>query len=131
MKCIICDKEIEQSKYSNATLCSSECFITDFWNYYVTQKDNPKCIRIDHTHYYIGSESKDNRDMGFRGFGGRKFTIKHNDGRLIITTNLWHQGVIPDSHLALLPDNAVWAKTAIDVATEKLLNNLFDNNNII
>jgi len=131
MNCIICNKEIEKSKYTNTTLCSSQCFITDFWNYYVTQKDNPKCIRIDHTHYYIGSESKDIRDMGFRGFGGRRFTIKHNDGRLIITTNLWHQGDIPKEFWDRLPDNAVWAKTEPEIAAEKLFDNLFNSNNVI
>ena len=32
MKCVICGKEIEKSKYLHKALCSRECFCIDFWN---------------------------------------------------------------------------------------------------
>ena len=40
MKCEICGKEIEKSSYSNAILCSSECFGKHFWNEIVKDKNN-------------------------------------------------------------------------------------------
>ena len=103
MNCIICNKEIKESKYTNNILCSSECFITDFWNQQVINKDDPKIVRIDGIQYKIGSENNTN---SFRGYGGRKFRIKLLNGDIIETTNLWNNGIIPDSFKELLPDNA-------------------------
>lgn len=57
---------------------------------------------INGTHYRIGDEN----ERYDRGFGGQKFTIKFNDGRVVVTTNLWHQGPIPESWRNLMPDNA-------------------------
>jgi hypothetical protein len=31
MKCVICGKEIEESKYMNAVFCSTECFKRFIW----------------------------------------------------------------------------------------------------
>lgn len=106
MRCIICNKEIEKSKYSSFVLCSSECFHINFWNELVGIKDKPHVVRVDGTHYSIGREN----EGGMRGFGGRKFHVKFFDGREVITTNLWHNGAIPESHKELLPDNAVFVK---------------------
>jgi len=105
MKCIICGKEIEKSSYYHKVICSSECFGIDFWNDWVEKKDDPRVARIDGTHYYIGNE---NEKGSFRGFGGRKFKIRFNDGREVITTNLWHQGEISNDFKEKLPDNAVF-----------------------
>lgn len=41
--------------------------------------------------YNVGYEN----EKGFRGFGGRKFTIALNNGITISTTNLWHRGTVP------------------------------------
>ena len=42
----------------------------------------------------------------FRGFGGRKFYFKFNDGYETMCDNVWCQGVIPDGHWRdLMPDN--------------------------
>jgi len=32
VKCVICGKEIEESKYGNKAICSAECLSIDFWN---------------------------------------------------------------------------------------------------
>jgi len=102
MNCIICNKEIEKSKYSNAILCSSECFHIDFWNSKVEIKNDPNSVRENGTQYYIGTP-----DGSFKGFGGRRFKITFNDGRVVKTDCLWHNGEIPDEFKDRLPDNAV------------------------
>ena len=107
MKCIACNKEIGKSSYSNAVLCSSECFSINFWNEIVQEKEDPNTVIVDGKCYYIGSESD---SSGFRGFGGAKFKINFFDGREITTTNLWRRGAIPETHKELLPDNAEFVK---------------------
>lgn len=42
----------------------------------------------------------------WRGFGGSKFKVKMNDGRVFETTNLWCQGHITPQWKDKLPDNA-------------------------
>lgn len=103
MNCIICEKKIEKSSYTNAILCSSECFYFHFWNEKVEAKNNPMIARINGKQYHISDE---NSKSFFRGFGGLKLKIRFFDGREIVTTNLWHNGVISESHKKLLPDNA-------------------------
>ena len=99
MKCCICGKEIEESFYGNAILCSSNCYNEHFWQ---TTLDDSAVI-INQVCYHIG---KENSTDPFRGFGGRKFKIQMNDGKIIETDNLWCGGDIPDSHRDRMPDNA-------------------------
>jgi len=102
MNCIICDKEIKESEYTNAILCSSECFHINYWNEMVDRKDELNIVRVDGEQYYIENENSNS----IRGFGGRKHIIRFYDGREVISTNLWYNGTIPKSHRWLLPDNA-------------------------
>lgn len=106
LNCIICNKEIEKSKYSNKILCSSECFTVNFWNHYVLRANDKDVARIGGLHYVICPGVTDS--FGFKGFGGAKFVIRFNDGRKVTTRNLWHQGTIPDEFRDRLPDNAVF-----------------------
>lgn len=101
MKCIICGKEIVKSAYSNEILCCSKCFNINFWNEKIRIKDKPRVVRIKGEHYYISDENS----KSIRGFGGNKFKIRFFDGREVITTNLWYNGKIPESHKKLLSDN--------------------------
>ena len=110
MNCIICNKEIEESKYTNAILCSSKCFHINHWNEMVEIKDCPNIARINGEQYYIGEETN-NRTI--RGFSGRKHIIKFHDGRETISTNLWCNSRIPESHREMLPDNAEFVKEEI------------------
>lgn len=106
MKCIICGKQIEKSSYSNAVLCSSECFHVNYWNTIVKEKH--KHVFIKGECMAIGDEDPTNR---MRGFGGHKFSIKIlTTGEIIETTNLWYQGVVPESHKELLPDTAEFVR---------------------
>lgn len=79
------------------------CFTCNHWEEWAEKKDNPRIARIDHNHYYIESESAGKL---FRGFAGHRFKILFNDGREVVTTNLWHQGEIPEHFWEKLPDNA-------------------------
>lgn len=117
-KCIVCGKEIEKSAYMNADLCGSECFHINFWNEIVDDKDNPNRVRVNGKAYYIGNE-KDK--SSFRGFGGARFHIKFLDGREVISTNLWHNGEIPEDFRDRLSDNAVFVKDDIEKFSESLL----------
>lgn len=83
------------------------CFDCDFWLEkvrWITTRSK-EVVRVKHVHYIIGTEA----DTGsFRGFGGARFDIKFNDGRLITSTNVWCQGDIPEKFWGQLPDNAVF-----------------------
>lgn len=81
------------------------CFNCNFWREKVWIKDRLGIARIDGSHYTIGKEEK-SHPSEFRGFGGSKFVIVFNDGRRVKTTNLWHQGSIPEHFKERLPDNA-------------------------
>jgi hypothetical protein len=104
MVCEICGKEIEKSYYSNAVLCSTECFKINYWLEFVLKKNNKDMVRCNGTHYVIGDE--DSKSC-FRGFEGKRFKVCFFDGRVIETTNLWCQGDIPKEFRKELKDNAV------------------------
>jgi hypothetical protein len=77
-------------------------------------EDNKLAVRIDGACYIIGAEN----DGGLRGFSGRKFTIEFISGKfkgqIIDTTNLWHQGEIPEELKSMLPDSARFIKNEKD-----------------
>jgi hypothetical protein len=78
------------------------CLSCDFW---LNEVDHKNSVRIDGSHFQIGPDYP----KGYRGslgFGGREFHIEFNDGRRVVTHNLWSQGEIPDRFRDILPDNA-------------------------
>lgn len=77
---------------------AKRCFLCDFW---VRKIQSGKGVRIAGHHYQIGVEGS-----AFPGFSGRRFVILFRDGTKIVTTNLWHQGEIPERFRGELPDNA-------------------------
>jgi hypothetical protein len=85
------------------------CFYCNFWLEKVAIKDH--LIRINGNCYWVG-KSDDKSLAGTLGHGGRRFVIRpiNPDGSkaLIITNNLWHNGVIPSIFRKDLPDNAVF-----------------------
>ena len=107
MKCRKCSEDIELhygNGFNNKLKELEICFNCDFWYEKVENVNHINSLRIEREHYWIGEE-KTNSGLGFRGFGGRKFKIKKGD-KIITTTNLWHQGKIPEHFKELLPDNA-------------------------
>ena len=106
-KCKLCGKE-EAAKYFDNKQMVDEClcFNCNFWDEYTYKTD--KSVRIDGQHYMVHPD--DNTPYAFQGFGGRKFIIKMNDGKIIETCNLWTQGAIPDYFRDKLPDNATFVE---------------------
>ena len=80
------------------------CATCNFWFNYILKIDNPRAVRIHNEHYWIGEEHPPYDT--FIGHGGQKFKILFQNGREVITTNLWSQGVIPPRFRSRLPDNA-------------------------
>lgn len=82
------------------------CFTCGFWHEKLAPhiRDSERTVRTpDGKHYSIG----DKKDRGtMRGFGGRSFYVRFNDGRLEKTNNMWHQGTIPPEFREELPSNA-------------------------
>lgn len=105
-KCKYCG-EINKHTHDHITK-PGECFLCWFWkrNYEADQKEPSSFAIIDGHHYRIEGEAKDMGD--FRGFAGRRFVIQFNDGRNVITTNLWSQGEISSYWKTKMPDNAVF-----------------------
>ena len=81
-------------------------FTSSFWKEKMADEVrlSEKTARIDGVHYTIARETDDNR--AFRGYGGARFVIQFNDGRRVVTTNLWCQGRIPMAYRDVLADNA-------------------------
>jgi hypothetical protein len=114
-KCSICGQPREVGIYGSATqgrLDRKEiCFGCDFWIEKVLWKTegDPKAVIVNGRHYYIGEEQEKGYG-GFRGFGGSEFKIKFNDGRRVVSHNLWCQGDVPAHFRDVLTDNAVFEK---------------------
>jgi hypothetical protein len=90
------------------------CFNCHFWQEKVDWSNDPaerdRCVRVNGNHYHIGEEptEEERRASGGVGigYGGTKIRIRFNDGRVVETRNLWHQGNIPERFKGRLPDNA-------------------------
>jgi hypothetical protein len=84
---------------------SGLCVLCDRWVAFSLATEHPNVVRANGHHYVIEADGSDNL-FGMRGFGGEEFTIRFHDGRVVKTTNLWAQGVIPERFRERLPDNA-------------------------
>lgn len=84
------------------------CFTCHFWQDKIRWRSegNPKAAVINGQHNMI--EPDESGDRRWSGCGGREFKIKFNDGRQVVTHNLWHQGSIPERFRNVLTDNAVF-----------------------
>jgi hypothetical protein len=86
------------------------CFTCDFWLGLIDNKGlTPENRFIIEGHHYVALPN-DPHPLAMRGFSGRRFEIKTDDGRTIVTNNLWHQGEIPERFRDRLPNNAVFDK---------------------
>jgi hypothetical protein len=105
--CQVCGEQ-QQAHYTGETrdrmVERQLCFPCLFWQGYVETKDDPTHFVADGHHYVIMEEDG---SPAFRGYGGSKWLIKFNDGREVVTTNLWHQGAVPILWREQLPDSAV------------------------
>lgn len=108
VKCKYCGGELDNT-FTHLTK-PDECFTCWHWRGHLeNDKDKNKGIFaiINGHHYIIGDE---NASKLWRGFDGHKFIIEFFDGRVIETTNLWHQGEIMPYWRQFMLDNASFAK---------------------
>ena len=79
-----------------------EAFLKSYWNALSARgKSNIiKPVICNWDHYVIGDENSP-----FKGFDGRKFKITYLDGSEVHTSNLWHQGIIPEEFRSLFTNN--------------------------
>lgn len=108
-KCKECGAEEDPSRWMKSTgdLLAAQklCLACYHWEDLIQRYSADERIVVEGKHYIAG---KENGPTSFRGFGGRHFTIEFFDGRKLETTNLWHQGTIPEHYRGRLPDNAKW-----------------------
>jgi hypothetical protein len=97
-RCRECQEAMDNLKESGL------CVLCERWVAFSLAK-HPSFVRANGRHYIIGDE-EGNLVFGMRGFGGERFIVKFHDGRIVKTTNLWAQGVIPERFRDRLPDNA-------------------------
>lgn len=80
------------------------CFSCNFWDNLITEVPDNQRIVIE-GHHYIPLPEEDGPTR-FKGYGGRTFIIHKENGETITTSNLWHQGKIPEHYRNRLPNNA-------------------------
>lgn len=99
MMCKICKKVVDS--YYIGEVCSEECYTKKFWTDIINNTPEEKRVVVKGNHYIIGNENAITK-----GFDGYPYTIQFNDGRVVKTTNLWNQGIIPEDFRNILKDNA-------------------------
>ena len=112
MVCTICRREFEKRRYMEPfhEVCGSECFKEKLWQ--EREKEylaGTPFIIINGSMYFDGGYKNTDR-LDRLGHGGHEFKIRMNDGREIVTNNLWHNGEVPENHREVLRDNAVFIK---------------------
>lgn len=130
--CKICGKIVDETdrRYGD-DICSRECFLKEFWKEKVKWAENNDrtgndgyAIRVVVqdvlNHCIIGPESNVG---GFRGSNGNInfFEMLTGDfkGKIFVTTNLWHQGIVA-YYKDQLPINAVkLSKTTVRKMSDK------------
>ena len=106
INCIMCGNTItrnEKSMYEYTPRYSKDlCHTCNIWKETVdSDKLSKNVVIINGEHYLI-----DNSESQIKGFSGRPFKIRFNNGKIVTTNNLWHQGRIPIAWQKYLPDNA-------------------------
>jgi hypothetical protein len=112
--CVECGEEIKTEsvdwRFAESMIAKTVCQRCSFWLDHFEHRDKFSVIIEEddgrRRHYRVGREPKSATPSFCKGFGGQRFKIKFLDGRLIETTNLWHQGVIPKRFYDRFPINA-------------------------
>lgn len=105
-------------------VCESCDFAIDLWRI----RDEPQTARINGKHWRVGAEYTRELDPSItlaslaaeaaklpragKGCGGQVSVIRFNDGRTVVTNDLWGQGDVPEIVAHLMPDNAVFVEVA-------------------
>lgn len=101
--CDICGKADAHKNWIGGLSRDNICFSCDFWVNCVKEYNKGNKIVINRNCFVVGDENQ----KGFRGFDGRRFKIRMlADGKAFETSNLWHNGQVPENFGPYLPDNA-------------------------
>lgn len=116
VKCVECGEDDEAGyvePIKSNMVKRSLCFTCLFWTEYVERYGQPDQAVVDFKHYVIGDEQQEG-NRRWRGFGGSPFIIRFFDGRVVRSTNLWHQGEIPERFRERMPNNAEFQSVTHD-----------------
>lgn len=75
----------------------------------LAERANPNDAVVKGHFYSIGPENP-RTPRKYRGFGGDRYVVRFNDGRMVTSTNMWYAGTIPEQFRGQLPDNAEFVK---------------------
>ena len=114
IKCSICGKKEVISNYIPETMKKLEkyqmCFKCNHWREQheldINERGEHNYAIVNGTHYVLCPPT----NSYFKGYGGRKFTFKFNDGTIKECNNVWCQGDVKDAHphwQEIYKDNAV------------------------
>lgn len=101
----------EPSEYIDSTQKQIQerglCFRCNFWTNMVAGL-GPHSVIVEGRSYEIAPDRPDILARGGQGLGhgGAAFEIAFNDGRTVVSRNLWAQGEIPAHFRERMPDNA-------------------------
>jgi ribosomal protein L37E len=114
--CGICGEADSPTNWMGDALEDELCFHCSFWVRKIRDyRYSNKMIVVDGNLYRVGKEEPKSL-FKFRGHSGRKFTIEKLDTHeSFISTNLWHNGQIPDRFRDKLPDDAKFLSTEINL----------------
>lgn len=126
-QCKVCKVKFNPRGNVNADRLKSAgiCATCDGWVGHWQNRNDENVVRVNGTHYMYGNHLKDyevseydtleiiaqrfaakNVKKAGLGMGGSVVIITFNDGRVVITNDLWHQGDVPKEFALALPDNA-------------------------
>ena len=112
--CKICGESVDSEHYIPETekklvenqICTTCLHWKEQHELDQTERGEHNFAIINGTHYVLCLHTD---AQVFRGYGGRRFTIKFHDGHVATCDNLWCQGDIDIDHWRnLMPDNAVF-----------------------
>jgi hypothetical protein len=109
--CEICGREFNGIFFSapyNHICNNSECFNEKFWRVKEEAYEAGEPFIIIDGELYFNGGYTESSDKKMIGFGGRRFDIRMNNGKEIMTNNLWYNGKIPENHREKLADNATF-----------------------
>ena len=96
-----------EPKTKARVLAEQVCHGCLFWQDRASKAANPRSAIIGEQAYWID----DDAPAGYRGFvghGGAEFVIRFNDGRTVVSHNLWANGRVPEWFRDRLPSNAIF-----------------------
>jgi hypothetical protein len=104
--CSACGKVEDPSNWANEKDMRARhfCFNCNFWQDQLDldHSGEREFAVIDGCHYVIAPDTCGH----FKGMGGALHKIEFNDGRVVVTRNLWCQGEIPEKWKCEFPNNA-------------------------